>query len=122
MRDLIHSLGGLITTYAMCRYPQVFKNISVVSSAFYRNQEEIEKLIKDSDLSLIKRIYLDCGDKESGSEEIINKEFLASNKIIYDILKEKVTSTEFAIIMDAEHNYSFFRERVPKIFSFLGPL
>ncbi|WP_050614600.1 alpha/beta hydrolase [Bacillus testis] len=113
------SLGRLITTYAMCRYPQVFKNIAVLSSAFYRNQEEIEKLIKDSDLSLIKRIYLDCGDKESGNEEIINKEFLASNKTIYDILKKKVTSTEFAIIIDAEHNYSFFRERVPKIFSFL---
>lgn len=113
------SLGGLITTYAMCRYPQVFKNISVLSSAFYRNQEEIEKLIKDSDLSLIESIYLDCGDKESGNEEIINKEFLASNKAIYDSLKEKLTSAEFTIINDAEHNYSFFKERVPKLFSFL---
>jgi predicted alpha/beta superfamily hydrolase len=114
------SLGGLITTYAMCRYPQVFKNIAVLSSAFYRNQEEIEKLIKDTDLSLIERIYIDCGDKEAGNEEFINKEVLASNKAIYDILKEKVTSIEFAIINDAEHNYPFFRERVPKIFSFLS--
>lgn len=113
------SLGGLITTYAMCRYPQIFKNIAVLSSAFYRNQEEIEKLIKDSNLSFIERIYLDCGDKESGNEEIINKEFLASNKAIYDILKEKVPSTEFAIITEAEHNYSIFKERVPKIFSVL---
>ncbi|ULT59417.1 alpha/beta hydrolase-fold protein [Neobacillus drentensis] len=112
------SLGGLITTYAMCRYPQVFKKIFVLSSAFYRNQEEIEKLIKDSDLSLIEKIYLDCGDKESGYTENINKEFIASNKAIFDRLKEKVTSTEFAIIIDAEHNYSFFRERVSKIFSF----
>ncbi|WP_233435407.1 alpha/beta hydrolase [Cytobacillus kochii] len=113
------SLGGLITTYAMCRYPQIFKNISVLSSAFYRNQEEIEKLIRDSDLSLIESIYLDCGNKESGKAENINNEFLASNKAIYDILKEKLTSTEFAIINDAEHNYSFFRERVPEFFSFL---
>jgi predicted alpha/beta superfamily hydrolase len=113
------SLGGLITIFAMCRYPQIFKNITVLSSAFYRNQEEIEKLIKDTDLSLIERIYLDCGDKESGNEEFINKEVLASNKAVYDILKEKVTSIEFTIINDAEHYYSFFRERVPKLFSFL---
>lgn len=114
------SLGGLITIYAMCRYPQVFKYIAVLSSAFYRNQEEIEKLTKEADISLVKMIYLDSGDKESGNEEITNKEFLGSNKIIYDILKEKVTSTEFEIITDAEHNYTFFRERVPKIFSFLN--
>ncbi len=114
------SLGGLITIYAMCRYPQVFKNIAVISSAFYRNQEEIEKLIKQADLSFVKMIYLDSGDKESGNEEIINQAFLASNKTIYDILKEKVTSTEFEVIPNAEHNYTFFRERVPKIFSFLN--
>ncbi|WP_462406006.1 alpha/beta hydrolase [Gracilibacillus sp. Marseille-QA3620] len=113
------SLGGLITTYAMCRYPQVFKNITVLSSAFYRNQEEIEKAIKEADLSLIKTIYLDCGDRESGNEEVVNKEFLASNQSIYDILKMKVSNTEFAIIVDGEHNYSFFRERAPKIFSFI---
>ena len=114
------SLGGLITTYAMCRYPHVFKNITILSSAFYRNQEEIEKTIKEADLSFIKTIYLDCGDKESGNEGVINKEFLASNQSIYDILKMKVSSTEFAIIGDAEHNYLFFRERASKMFSFIN--
>lgn len=113
------SLGGLISTYAMCRYPQVFKSIAVLSSAFYRNQEGIEKLIQDTDLSVIERFYLDCGTKEAGYEEIINKEFLASNNAIYEILKEKIPNAKFEIINDAEHNYLFFRERVPKIFSFL---
>ncbi|MED1606892.1 hypothetical protein P4U90_16325 [Cytobacillus kochii] len=70
-------------------------------------------------MSLIESIYLDSGDEESGNEENINNEFLALTKAIYDILKEKLTSTEFAIINDAEHNYSFFRERVPEFFSFL---
>ena len=116
------SLGGLITTYAMCRYPQVFKNIVVLSSAFYRNQEEIERLIKEVDMSLIETIYLDSGDKESGNDKILNKEFLASNKTIYDISKSKVTRTEFKIIADAEHNYTFFKERIPKFFSFLNKL
>ena len=113
------SLGGLISTYAMCRYPQVFRSIAVLSSAFYRNQEEIEKLIQCSDLSLIESVYLDCGTKEAGDEEIINKEFLASNKVIYEILKEKIPNAKFEIVKDAEHNYLSFRERVPELFTFL---
>lgn len=116
------SLGGLISTYAMCRYPQVFKSIAVLSSAFYRNQEEIEKLIKDTDLSLIERVYLDCGTKEAGYDDVINKEFSASNRAIYELLKEKIPNAKFEIINDAEHNYLSFRERIPKLFTFLVPV
>lgn len=113
------SLGGLISIYAMCRYPNVFRNIAVLSSAFYRNQEEIEKLIQVSDLSLIESVYVDCGTKEAGDDEIINKEFLASNKAIYDFLKEKTSNVKFKTIIDAEHNYLSFRERVPELLAFL---
>ena len=112
------SLGGLISIYAMSRYPNVFRNIAFFS-AFYRNQEEIEKLIQVSDLSLIERVYVDCGTKEAGDEEIINKEFLASNKAIYDFLKEKTSNVNFKTIIDAEHNYLSFRERVPELLAFL---
>ena len=62
--------------------------------------------------------YLDCGTKEAGDEEIINKEFLTSNKVIYEILKEKIPNAKFEIIKDAEHNYLSFRERVPKFLHF----
>ena len=113
------SLGGLISTYAMCRYPQIFKNIAILSSAFYRNQEEIEKLIKCTDLSLIENVYLDCGTKEARNDEAISMEFLASNKVIFEILKEKLPNVEFQIVKGAEHNYLSFRERVPKLFASL---
>lgn len=112
------SLGGLISTYAACCYPQVFRNVAILSSAFYRNQEEIEKLLQDSDLSSIESFYLDCGNKEAGDEDIISKEFLASNKAIYEILRKKVPNTKFEVINDAEHHHMFFRKRVPDIFSF----
>ncbi|MED3745408.1 alpha/beta hydrolase-fold protein [Peribacillus psychrosaccharolyticus] len=113
------SLGGLISIYAMCRYPNVFRNIAVLSSAFYRNQEELEKLIRVSDLSFIERVYVDCGTKEAGDEETINKEFIASNKAIYDLLIEKTSNAKFEIILEAEHNYLSFRERLPELFAFL---
>lgn len=113
------SLGGLISVYAMCRYPHIFKHIAVLSSAFYRNQEEIMKLIEQTDLSLVESVYMDCGSKEAGADTKVSETFLASNQLVYELLKEKIPNTQFEIIDDAEHNYSYFKERVPSIFGFL---
>jgi predicted alpha/beta superfamily hydrolase len=113
------SLGGLISTYAACRYPQIFSKIAVLSPAFYRNQEEIENLLRNSDLSALERFYMDCGTKEAGEEEEISEIFLGSSKAINEILREKVSNTKFTILEDAEHDYYYFRKRVPAVFSFL---
>ena len=109
------SLGGLISTYAVCRYPHVFTKVATISSAFWRNQEEIEKLLSQSDLSSIEKFYMDGGTKESVDERI-SKGFLESNQAIYDILAGKIPNTRFEIVEDAQHNYTFFRKRVPEIF------
>ncbi|MDN4593015.1 alpha/beta hydrolase [Polycladomyces subterraneus] len=113
------SLGGLISTFAACRYPEIFTKVAGISSAFYRNQEEIENLLRASDISAIELFYLDCGTEEAGEEHAISKEFVASNKAIYEILKSKVSNTKFQVVVGAEHNYKAFRKRVPKMFSFL---
>ena len=113
------SLGGLISVYAMCRYPHIFKHIAVLSSAFYRNQEEIMKLIEQTDLSLVESVYMDCGAKEAGFDTKVNEMFLASNQLVYNLLKEKIPNTHFEIVDEAEHNYSYFKERAPSIFGFL---
>jgi predicted alpha/beta superfamily hydrolase len=62
------SMGGLISTYAACVYPSIFKRVASVSSAYWFNQEELEELIKISDLSDLERFYLDIGTKESDKE------------------------------------------------------
>lgn len=113
------SLGGLISVYAMCRYPHIFKHIAVLSSAFYRNQEEIMKLIEQTDLSLVESVYMDCGTKEAGADTEVSQKFLNSNQMVYELLEEKVSNSEVKIVEDAEHNYSHFKERVPSVFRFL---
>lgn len=110
------SLGGLISTYAVCRYPHIFTKVATISSAFWRNQEEIEKLLIHTDLSSIEKFYMDGGTKES-EDEWRSKGFLESNQAIFDILSGKITDTKFEILENAEHNYSSFRKRVPEIFT-----
>jgi predicted alpha/beta superfamily hydrolase len=98
----------------------VFKNIVIMSAAFYANQEEIEKLLRYTDLSEVKSFYLDCGTKEAGDGTVISEEFINSNKEIYEILKEKLPNIEFKLIDGGEHNYRFFRKRITELFNHLN--
>ncbi|WP_053362282.1 alpha/beta hydrolase-fold protein [Bacillus sp. FJAT-27251] len=109
------SLGGLISVYAACMYPQVFKRVAGISSGFYRNQEEIEKLAVQADLSLLERVYLDCGTNEGRHDEEISKLALESNRRVYDILKGKVEDTRFQVIDNGEHHYEAFKKRIPEV-------
>ncbi|WP_347551810.1 alpha/beta hydrolase-fold protein [Pseudalkalibacillus hwajinpoensis] len=112
------SLGGLITTYALCRYPSVFSRGAGISSGFFRNQEELEKFIGLSNLSTIDRLYLDCGTSES-SDGRINQAFYDSNERIYRLLKEKLDCIEFNVVENGEHKYESFSDRVEKVMTFL---
>jgi predicted alpha/beta superfamily hydrolase len=113
------SLGALITTYAACSYPHIFKRIAGMSSAFYRNQEEIEKLLKSSDLTPLEKVYLDCGTKEAADNNEISELFLQSNKAVFEIVKQQRVKTEINIIDGAHHNYNAFKKRVPELISSL---
>ncbi|GAM12425.1 alpha/beta hydrolase [Mesobacillus selenatarsenatis] len=111
------SLGGLITTYAACTYPHIFKRIAGLSSGFYRNQEEIEQLLKTADLSHLEKVYLDCGTKEGG--EKLAGPFLETNKAVFEIIRNKEVETELKVIEGAEHNYQAFKKRIPEVISYL---
>jgi predicted alpha/beta superfamily hydrolase len=114
------SLGGLISTYAACRYPHIFKRVAVLSPGYYRNQEEIEKLIRNSDLSTIERFYIDCGTNEAGGEDDeLSKLFFDRNSGVFEILSSKIPNTKFQMIEDGEHNYTHFRKRIPEVLSYL---
>ncbi|MGE8204639.1 alpha/beta hydrolase [Heyndrickxia sp. NPDC080065] len=112
------SMGGLISTYAACAYPSIFRKIAAVSSAFWFNQNEIEDFIKNSDLSSIEKFYLDIGTKES-TGSIDSQKYVESSKSVYRILKNKVKNSKFVIAEDAIHNEKAWKKRVPSILSYL---
>jgi len=113
------SLGGLISTYAACRYPLIFKRIAAISPGFYRNQEEIENLLRSSDMSAIEKFYMDFGTKEIGEDKEMYKVFFDLTNRVVEILNDKNANFHFQLIKDAEHAYIFFRKRVPAMLSYL---
>ncbi|MBL0385991.1 alpha/beta hydrolase [Tumebacillus sp. ITR2] len=113
------SSGGSISMYAACAYPHIFKRIAGFSNAFYRNQEGIEDFVRDSDLSLLENVYLDCGAQEGKGEEEIAQIFLGSNRSVYEILKQKFPQARFRVVEDGEHSYEHFKKRAPEVLASL---
>lgn len=112
------SLGGLISIYAACCYPHIFKRAAALSPAFYRNQEKIEEILKSTSLSQIEKLYIDCGTAEVRADNQISELFLLSNKSVHEILKNKGINVNFNMIDGAEHNYIAFKKRVPTFVEF----
>lgn len=112
------SMGGLISTFAACVYPTVFRRVASVSSAYWFSQAEIEALIRQSDLSGIERFYLDVGTCEGDSAESRSR-YVASSQAVDNLLKEKITQVRFTIAEGAAHNEAAWRRRVPSILQYL---
>lgn len=113
------SMGSLITLYTACKYPHVFKDLIILSGAFYANQEEMENFLNTADLTGINSCYMDCGTAEAGKGTHISREFMTSNRSIYNIVKKKVSSANFKALVGNEHHYRDFQNRVPALFHFL---
>ncbi|MBY0098627.1 hypothetical protein [Mesobacillus maritimus] len=75
--------------------------------------------IKNTGLSRLYRVYLDCGTNEAGEGAKVSELFLTSNQAVHKIVKDKVTETKFHKINGGEHTYNTFKKRIPKVISFL---
>ncbi|KZE68896.1 carbohydrate esterase [Fictibacillus phosphorivorans] len=112
------SMGGLISTYAMCRYPHVFSRVASLSSAFWFNQKEIESLIRKSDLNGLQTFYMDIGTDEDTSKVDANH-YIRSSETVYEVFKKKGIDVRFDIIEGGKHHESAWRERMPEIIHYL---
>lgn len=113
------SMGGLISTYAACRYPHIFRRIASLSSAYWFNQKEIEALIDESDLSAIDKFYLDVGTHESTGDIITPRHYVEAGKAVYNRLKTKVGNLRFQLVEGGIHHESAWRSRFPEVLQYL---
>jgi alpha-glucosidase len=109
------SLGGLISYYALLKYPKVFGKAGVFSPAFWINPEVFE-LTKNTK-TLESKIYFLCGDKESTDMVLdVNKmEILVS-----DIRCSCRHLTRKKIVKDGQHNEKLWRDNFVSVFKWLA--
>jgi len=114
------SFGGVSSMYAACHYNDYFSRFGCLSNAWYVVQDEMEKMIQKSDLSKVKKLYMDVGTKES-SKALNNELYISSNNKVYDIIKDKLdpSKLKYEIIEGAKHYETAWAKRLPDIIRFL---
>ena len=110
------SLGGLVSYYAILKYPEVFGKAGIFSPSFWFNRKEIVELTEKTP-KLKTKIYFLCGDNEGDADVIADL-----NKID-DLVAEKrcdcLHLTRKTIVKDGQHNEKLWRDNFVKAYLWL---
>lgn len=110
-----YSTGGLITVYGILKYPEVFHRAIIMSAAVCIWMDKLEVVLKESDYSHIRKLYLDAGTNEFG--RMTNKEeFLIGAETVHSYFEKGGLGEEimkYNIYQDAIHNQREWRMRFP---------
>lgn len=108
------SMGGLISLYAIMRYPEIFGSAGVFSPAFWTNMDSLKAEIERNNNSKWKgNVYMIAGELE-GSRYINNMTEISS------LLKRKGKQNISTIkVPFGQHKESFWRTELPAFFSWL---
>lgn len=101
------SLGGLVSYYAVLKYPKVFGKAGIFSPSFWFNRKEIVALTEKTS-KLKTKIYFLCGDNEGDADVIADLE-----KIEYLIAEKRcgyLHLTQKTIVKGGQHNEKLWRD------------
>lgn len=108
------SMGGLISMYAILKYPDVFGNAGIFSPAFWISPE-IYKYATDHSLKKFSRVYFACGDAESDS-------MVQDMQKMVNLVRSKGLNEQNApelIVKGAKHNEKQWNGEFPEFYSWL---
>ena len=110
------SLGGLVSYYAILKYPEVFGKAGVFSPSFWFNRKEINELTQKTP-KLKTKIYFLCGDNEGDADVIpdLNK----IDSLISEKRCECMNLTKVRIVKGGQHNEKLWRDGFVKAYLWL---
>lgn len=108
------SLGGLLSFYALIKYPETFGNAGIFSPSFWFSSR-IFDFVSDSDISPDSRFYFLAGSEES--DDMVPDQ----NKMVELLLKKGVSKDNLksTIIEGGEHNEALWRDNFPEAYQWL---
>ena len=108
------SLGGLISFYAVLKYPEVFGNAGIFSPSFWFS-DDIYTFTTNTSLSKTSRFYFVIGTEES-------EEAVPDQQKMVNLLIEKGISQQHIvnkIIEGGQHNEAFWSSQFPEAYIWL---
>lgn len=98
------SLGGLISMYAVLKYPTVFDKAGIFSPSFWYSDKIYDLAASSSPLKT--KIYFLCGDNES-EEMVIDLQKMKTTLLENEVISKQ--NLEVRIIENGEHNEKLWR-------------
>lgn len=106
------SMGGLISLYALLKYPTVFGNAGVFSPAFWI-APELRKKIEESS-GFRSAVYFVCGELEGD-------QMTKDMQQIYLLLKQRgLKRTQYRQVKDGQHNERFWQREMDAFYQWLS--
>jgi len=115
------SLGGLISFYALVKYPDTFGKAGVFSPAFWINDKEMFQLVEESQLDPDKKFFFLVGSeegstKEDASQMVSDQHAMAQLLIKKGVKKENVMDK---VIPGGKHNENLWSTHFPEVYQWL---
>ena len=109
------SLGGLVSYYAILKYPKVFGKAGIFSPSFWFSDKIFD--LTENTQKIKSKVYFLCGDNESDNmvTDLNKMEYLLNTKRCYCLnLNEK------KIVKGGQHNEKLWRDGFTKAILWLG--
>ena len=106
------SMGGLISFYAVLKYPGVFGSAGVFSPAFWIAPEIDSKVEKTS--SIKSPFYFVCGALEG--EQMTND----MQRIYQEVKKKGSSKSAYRVVANGQHNERFWQKELPAFYDWLN--
>ena len=108
-------MGGLISDYAIHRYPQVFGRAGVLSPAYWTADPGIYDYAAKQPLAAGARVYFSMGSKED-ENAVPNAQRMHT---LAAAQRPEPGAVTLHIVPDAKHNEAAWRAELPKVLNFL---
>ena len=109
------SMGGLISTYAALKYPQVYSKVGVFSPAFWFAKDSLFQYVGQHPTKLATRFYFVSGTSESETMAPLMQ-------TMYTTLRQQGVPTEdlaYAALQDGKHAEWFWKREFPAVYQML---
>lgn len=107
------SLGGLISYYALLKYPEAFGNAGIFSPSFWINMESLKQLTQNASGRLKGKLFFYMGAAEG-------EKYIDDLKAISDLVGEWSGAVVYRVI-DPEglHNETYWRKWFPEFYTWI---
>lgn len=115
------SLGGLISLYAVIKYPETFNKAGIFSIALWINKNEMFQLIKDAKIDPDKKFYFLMGSEEGETMEDALASVSDQHEMV-ELLKKKGIADKNLIdkvIPNGHHNETLWSNNFPEAYNWL---